>query len=717
MSANNLAIVAADENLFVDDLNGMSWSVLLTYFQHKKQSGSLPLSPGKEKHVKQAQALLVNEFEFNNEIFCLGDELDWKANPSKDIEWLILLHKCYYFKALAGAYDFTRNEVYAQKWVGLIDSWIRQVPEGFIDTQVTGRRLQQWILSYQYFVVKWRSPTISPLFLECYLRSVHSQTHYLCEHLTPEGNHRTLELYAIFLVAVTYPEFRSAAYFLEFSTQKLIENIKRDLLPDGVHRELSTDYHHTVLKNYLRFQELATLNLIELPAVCDELLKRAIEFSYYVHKPDGFIPAINDGDCNSYLSLLKKANKYYPDPHIEYVISKGMEGQGPVIRSKRFKDSGYCVLRSDWTVNPYEEAFYLFFDCASIGFGSHGHYDALNFEMAAFGHSLIVDPGRYTYNECSNDGVNWRKLFKSTAAHNTVVVDGLDQTPYRPGRPDDQEPVTTLKHFVSTTGFDFLHGQVISHQYSVVHERMIFFKHSEYWIVTDVLKTAGSHSYDLYFHLSNRAQDRTSYVSTETCHVVTSPNLLLVQPKLSETQMAVEQGYVSPEYGVKYPAPVIKFSKQQTGTASFYTVLYPFKDSAPSLEVTQVPVYREGRLCKESESAAIKINLRTATSTYEDYYFLNHGLESEHYDFADITCKGKVLFIRRDGNGRIVNLQGEGIQSVVVNSIDIMSNLNGLNTVSYQDRIVEFTDKSAQKRKVVTVIDTSKSAILYRGGV
>ena len=25
------------------------------------------------------------------------------------------------------------------------------------------------------------------------------------------------------------------------------------------------------------------------------------------------------------------------------------------------------------------------------GFGSHGHYDLLNFEAAAYGHSLIVD--------------------------------------------------------------------------------------------------------------------------------------------------------------------------------------------------------------------------------------------------------------------------------------------------------------------------------------
>ncbi|MBK8815218.1 MAG: alginate lyase family protein [Methylococcaceae bacterium] len=705
MSASNLAFVASDDNLLIDALNGMSWSALLDYFHSKKLPENVLLSPGKEKHVASAQAIIRNEFEFNNERFSLGDEFDWKANPSKDIEWLILLHKFYYFKELVGAYDFTQNEVYAQKWVGLIDSWIRQVPDGFIDSQVTGRRLQQWILSYQYFVAKWRSPTISPSFLESFLRSLHSQTHYLCEHLTPEGNHRTLELYAIFLVAVTFPEFRSATYFLEFSTEKLIENIKRDLLPDGVHRELSTDYHHTVLKNYLRFRELASLNQIELPEVCDELLKRAIEFSCYVHKPDGLIPAINDGDCNSYLALLKKANTYYPAPFIDYVISKGVEGRAPVQRSKSFENSGYCVLRSDWTANPYEEAFYLFFDCASIGFGSHGHYDALNFEMAAYGHSLIVDPGRYTYNESSDDGVNWRKLFKSTAAHNTVVVDGLDQIPYRPGRPVDPEPVTTLKHFVSTTGFDFLHGQIISQQYPVVHERMIYFMQPEYWIVTDLLKSENIHQYDLYFHLSSKAQSQTDLEINDVSQIVHSPNLIIAQAYDADIQVALEQGFVSQEYGIKCEAPVVKFSQSQSANTGFRTVLYPYLSVPPDLRVLQLPIFHKGKLCQAHEASVLKICIKTVEYTYEDYFFINHISVENEYSFDGFTCVGRFLFLRRNISGQVINLQGEELSVVRFHSKALLNVENNHIRVSYQHPNLSLTATSGRIESMLDVYE------------
>lgn len=690
MKAAN-SVPLADESLLVGDFDGYSWDALLAYFQDRTHVNYFPISKGATKHVADAEYILANEFEFNNKKYKLGESFDWQTNPSKDLEWLILLHKFYCLKDLAGAYDYTQDERYAVKWMGLIDSWISQVPDGFIDSQVTGRRLQQWLLSYHTFVSKWHSQTISPAFLGRFMCSVNSQTHYLCAHLTPEGNHRTLELYAIFLVAATFPELSSAHWFLEFSKQKLLENMHQDLLLDGVHRELSTDYHHTVLKNYLRFRGLASLNQIDLPTACDMLLKQAIEFSYYVHKPDGFIPAINDGDCNSYLPLLKKAHSYYPDAHLQYIISKGEEGVPPAQRSRGFTDSGYYVLRSDWSVKPYGDALYLFFDCAPLGFGSHGHYDALNFEMAAYGHSLVVDPGRYTYSEISEDGINWRKYFKGSSAHNTVVVDGLGQMPYRCGRPVDPEPEVRLKHFVSTVGFDFLHGQVISQQYPVVHERLIYFMLPEYWIVTDQLKAEGTHSYDLYFHLASRAQGQTSLASNGVCHIARSPNLLIGQPKDSATDVAVEQGFVSPEYGIKHKAPIIRFSKQQASTTAFHTVIYPYKNEEPVLQVTEIPVYQNGRLCGSAEGSALQINLTVNQNTYVDYFFSSPGATKAEYSFADVHCVCRMLFIRRNSSGEIVTLQAEGASIIALNSNNFLNLGADSITLCYANQYLSLT--------------------------
>ncbi len=696
MSVNNTA-KRSELSVLNDNFNGLGWDSILAYYQNRGVETVFSMPEGAAKHVAKAEKIVANTFEFNNETHTLGATFNWQHNPSHDLEWLILLHKFYYLKDLAGAYDYTQDERYAEKWVSLISSWIKQVPDGFIDSQVTGRRLQQWLTAYPIFVCKWQPSKVTSEFFEIFLRSVNSQTHYLCAHLTPEGNHRTLELYAIFLVATTFPELRSAAWFQQFSTQKLVENMQQDLLPDGVHRELSTDYHHTVLKNYLRFRSLAAKNQIALPDTCNSLLKKAIEFSCYAHKPDGHIPAINDGDSNSYLPVLMKAQADYPNEHLQFVVSKGEEGKPPVERSRVFADSGYSVLRSDWSAKPYDDAHYLFFDCGTLGFGSHGHYDVLNFELAAYGHSLIVDPGRYTYSEASTDGINWRHYFKGTSAHNTVVVNGLDQIPYRCERPVTPEPKATLKHFISTTGFDLLKGQVSSHQYSAIHERTIFFLLPEYWIITDRLIADDEHDYDLYLHLASRAQGLTSLETYDHCHVIQSPNLLIAQAHVNEVKASIEQGYVSPEYGIKHAAPIIKFAKQKTGTTAFHTVLYPFIDQPPTLQVRQLPVYQDGRECDLSVASAIQISLTIAGIHYEDYFFINHGATENECAFADINCVAQMLFLRLNQVGEVVNLQGEGIGYIKHDMADLLCELNGLCRISYKDKTLELIDGLEQK--------------------
>ena len=643
--------------LFAPEQPLRSWADWLSYYQQKLGGGYFPLSAGKAKHLAAADDVLHNRFNLNNQLYQLPDGFNWRHNPSADLEWLILLHKFYYLKDLACAYDFTGNENYARKWVELIDTWIDQVPESFIDSQVTGRRLQQWLLSYRYFVGKLHAPSVTPDFFARFIQSVNSQTHHLCAHLTPEGNHRTLELYAIFVVAITFPELNSANYFLELSKSHLLANIQEDLLADGVHRELSTDYHHTVLKNYLRFRELAKLNRITLPAECDELLNKALDFSCYVHKPDGFIPAINDGDCQSYLTLLKKGHTLFGAPHWLYAASQGQQGQAPTARSRLFATSGYCILRSDWTCQPYTKGHYLFFDCARLGFGSHGHYDLLNIEAAAFGKALIVDPGRYTYCETGHaDGVNWRKYFKGTAAHNTVTVDGLDQIAYQCERPVDPEPEVQLDYYISRSGYDWVQGRALSRRYPVVHERNILFVHAEYWVVTDRLLAEQTHDYDLRFHLARDAQDQVRMDGTENMYRVIAPNLVLAQAADEQIEATLEEGFVSPEYGIKYAAPVVRFSRKQSATCVFQTLLYPFEQNAPDVHITILKVMPQEQT---SSATAIRIEIESESGRYEDLVFINHCSIDHTVRFADIECQCRLLFVRKRLDGEIVKLYAE----------------------------------------------------------
>jgi hypothetical protein len=651
--------------LFADAaISALAPEGVLSHFRERTAVYYFALSAGKAKHVAQAERILRHEFELNNETHVLPETIDWLANPSRDLEWLILLHKFYYSRDLALAYDASGEEVFARKWVELVASWIAQVPAGFVNSQVVGRRLQQWLLAYHHLVPGRCCAAITPDFLLALLRSMQSQALFLRDNLTSEGNHRTIELSALFQFAVLFPELQESAGLLAFAVEALVDNLRDDFLADGVQKELSTDYHHTALKNFLRVRELASLNGVALPPEFDRIMRQAVDFSIFAHKPDGELPAINDGDVNSYLSLLRKAHRQYPVAGLLYVASRGLEGEPPSQRSRHFESSGYCILRSDWREAPYADARYCFFDCGPLGYGSHGHYDLLSFEAAAFGHSLVIDPGRYTYHE--DQPVNWRHRFKGTAAHNTVMVDGKDQCHYRCGAPKGAEPAASVLSFASAPGFDFVRGRALSPEYPVIHERCVVFAACEYWIISDRLLADGEHRYDQFFHLPVEAQGKLQPLPLAQGLGVRTPHCLILQPRTSGVDLTVEEGFVSPEYGLKHLAPVLRYAQRAFGNTGYQTVLYPFRDRAPSVKVRNVPVRAGQESLAPDACTALEIQIDTPEGRWQDLLLINHATAETELAYENLVCRTELLFLRRDETGSLVALMAEGLRSLSI---------------------------------------------------
>ena len=665
--------------------NTWTASELLAYFQSRKGIAYFAIANEPETTRKKIDGILSNSFDFNEETYQLPDRLDWLTNPSTDVEWAIMLHKFYYAVGLGIALKETGDRRYADKWVELTSSWITAVPLDFLPSDVTGRRIQNWVFAHYYFVSECPTEAVTPEFYVHFLTSIHQQTSYLCQHLTPARNHRTLELYTIFLVAVVFPELKDADTWLQFSIDELTKNAQTDLLDDGVHCELSTDYHHIVLRNFLAVKRLAVLNNINLPSQFDSSIKKALVFSMYVHKPDGFIPSLSDGDTGSFLSLLEQGHDFYGDEEMLYVATKGKQGIPPRSRSKAFPSGGYYVLRSGWgekktpspvgegwvrgnqnrenahlipshpnreevltTTDTYEDERYLVFDCGDLGAGNHGHLDLLSFEMAAYGQSLIVDPGRYTYDESGD--TNWRVLFRGTGYHNTVQVDGLNQTRYefhkQKFKIKGSQPDYELKAFISRPGFDYLHGIARSHEYPVVHERKIIFVNGEYWIICDVLRADETHNYDLLFHLAASAQNKITLVADQQCFSVDAPGLVMLLPVHKSANVSLEDGYVSPTYGVKQGAPVVKFN-QQGAECCFYTVLYPYKAERPSMTVLSIDIFKNGEVCAPSVATCLSVAVKNAGQDFNDRIVLAH--ESGEFAVGSDIFSGLMAFERTYG--------------------------------------------------------------------
>jgi uncharacterized heparinase superfamily protein len=638
--------------------------------QAPRAGAYFPVPDPEETRPEKIEAIMQDRFELNGETHHLPAPIAWTTNPSDDLEWHILLHKFYYGVGLGMAFERSGEQRYAQKWAQLVDSWIAQTPVGFIAADVTGRRVQNWIYAYHYFVLRGRDAGFERAFHRRLLDSIHEQVEFLCANLAPARNHRTLELYAIFLAGVAFPEMRSAARWRAFALKLLVENMRTDLLPDGVQCELSTDYHHLVLKNYLNVRRLAKLNGIQVPYEMDEHLLRALEFSVHAHKPDGIVPSLSDGDACSFRELLMQGYELYGRPQMLYVATGGARGTAPARRSVLFPDSGYAIVRSGWgsAAEPFADAQYLILDCGPLGAGNHGHFDCLSFELAAFGRSLVVDPGRYTYSEAGE--TNWRVAFRGTAYHNTVTVDGRNQTRYVPTtlKEASRHAIGSLRHkvagpapeasveaFVSGRNVDYVHGIARSHEYDAVHERRILFVGGEYWIVSDALHAQSPHRYDLRFHLGEHAWQRVGAAHDDDTLRYVSPHLLLAQPADPCTQTQVEEAFVSYRYGEKHAAPVLRFTREGEA-AAFHTVLAPFRDAAPQVFVTGDTSLRDAH--------GLVVIVEQAGERSLDYVLFPRTGEEVHWPLAGVRFRGRFLFVRRAADGAVLRTHHDGIACI-----------------------------------------------------
>jgi hypothetical protein len=107
------------------------------------------------------------------------------------------------------------------------------------------------------------------------------------------------------------------------------------------------------------------------------------------------------------------------------IFAELSDSQNRAIGSKALRDSGYYLLQHGDLDS--RNRISVVFDCGPLGLAplaGHGHADALSFTLRAFGRDVLVDPGTFDYFSYPP----WRKYFRSTRAHNTIVVDGKDQS-------------------------------------------------------------------------------------------------------------------------------------------------------------------------------------------------------------------------------------------------------------------------------------------------
>lgn len=662
---------------FNESISQYSDKDLVSYFATRNQVVYPELPEATAEQLEHAEAVLSNRFTYTGETFQFAPDFSWKPNPSADKEWQIAFHKHYFLIDLIQAYRHSGDLAYLTKWRQSIECWIAEMGSGYItlsDAQVEAKRMESWCTAFMLLNGTDWHHHLDGHFLRQFLTRISDESYYISQNLKRVRNHRTFQLYAIYLVGVLFPELALHPFFLRTGTELLSENLLTDFHSDGVHIEMSSHYHQLVAETGVRMLELAVLNTIPLSRELIERLHKAVRFSLYLQWPNADIPLINDSDNGNHLDLLRLGSRYFDDPELLWGATLGKEGQTPKTASICFPASGYFILGDHWgdSDKSYAQRQHVFYDCGKLGEGSHSHYDLFNFCYFLNEKPAIIDPGRYTYSgEPDAEGILWRHYFKGTAAHNTVTVDRQDQTTYLNRTKHGPEVLLENRTHLLGKYADWIGGQAVSKNYSPRHERLFVYMGHRYVFILDRLRSddGSEHHYELNFHLPADTKTELSHhdnyaqVITDQCHILTL--------KAPNVNCEIKPGWVSQYYGIKHQAPIFSVSQTGNGDKSFISIAAPLPDAEFAISNMLVEKDNAGNI-------AYKIEFTQAGGDFTDFYLIPAD-DAESFSHGGLEFRGKFAAYRQNAEGKVLFLTAQAAQYVVLNGKIIHSGSDPMN--------------------------------------
>jgi len=299
------------------------------------------------------------------------------------------------------------------------------------------------------------------------------------------GNHTIAEGCGLVYAGTLFPEFSGASEWKSIGMRILAQESARQILPDGGGIEQALGYQLFIIDLLGLVQALLEHHAESVPATIANAVRKGRAFLIAFGDSPNNLPSISDKDGGYALSR-----------HLR-ISWDGVADRS--VAKITFPDSGYTILRG-----RSSSPFRLVLDHGTLGmppcFG-HGHADALSIILYFGEQDIFIDPGTYTY---SGDP-RWRGYFRGTQAHNTVIVDRLDQAVQETAFLWSQPFHSSLSHqHVTPEGVITV---IANHdgyksRLGVTHWRAVIYEPAGRWLIWDYLSGSGSHDLELNWHLA-----------------------------------------------------------------------------------------------------------------------------------------------------------------------------------------------------------------------
>jgi uncharacterized heparinase superfamily protein len=348
----------------------------------------------------------------------------------------------------------------------------------------------------------------------------------------------------------------------------LREQVAEQILPDGGHIERSPMYHAWILDHMLDIQNLFASYPPDAPECVSEVtngVERMTQYLRQIIHPDGEIPLLND----SQLGVTRPTAK---------ILEEAGGSEAHTCQSSTevrvLSDTGYAVIRDR------NSRSFLIFDCGPLGPDyqpGHGHCDVLSYELTLHGQRLIVDTGVSSYEQGPE-----RHYERSTAAHNTIRVDGGEQADIWAGFRVGRRPSASRIRHGQFTNLQFVQGAHFGYRHlGIVHSRAIVHLDMNSWLFVDRVRGKGIHSVEsfIHFHPSIDVQPIIDHPIVSTGVMVPRWSLKFdglnyALMTLGGGTIAQTQAWYSPGFAIRLPQSVIHWTWQgELPVAMLYAVV------------------------------------------------------------------------------------------------------------------------------------------------
>ena len=303
------------------------------------------------------------------------------------------LSRCQHFTVLGQAYWLTGDERYAEEYVSEISDWIERNPWGqgvnWICAMDVALRAANWIWGF-YFFANSRACADAG-FRGRMLRSLYLHGEWVFTHIEKgpvNGNHYLTDGTGLVFLGTFFKRAARGREWLDEGRAIVLDEMLRQVEPDGVDFEASTAYHRLVLELFLTSYQLLRIHGETIPAAQWERFERMFEFVEAYVKPDGLAPLLGDADDGRVQILGRQAigDHRYLLSTAAAIFSRGdfkrratgfweesywllgpeaastFEGLPEPVApptSAAFPDGGYFILRNADT--------HVFIDCSNVG--------------------------------------------------------------------------------------------------------------------------------------------------------------------------------------------------------------------------------------------------------------------------------------------------------------------------------------------------------------